>query len=61
MLGGWSRWYRVSESWFDQLTRFYKEIVENPDIPAGNLDKANEIICRCIEELRPLIKTYLVG
>ena len=44
--------------WIDQLIRFYKEIVENPDIPAGNLDEANEAICRCIEELRPLTKTY---
>ncbi len=46
------------EGWIDQLVRFYKEIVENPDIPAGNLDEANDAICRCIEELRPLTKTY---
>ncbi len=44
--------------WIDQLVRYYKKIVENPDIPTGNLDQANDAILKCIEELRPLTKTY---
>jgi len=45
-------------SWIDQLNEFYSKIVNDPDIPVGNLDKANEAVCHCIEELRPLTKTY---
>lgn len=40
--------------WIDQLVQFYKKIVEDPMIPVENLDKANDAILRCIEELRPL-------
>ena len=40
--------------WIDQLVRFYKKIVEDPNIPAENLDKANDAILECIEKLRPL-------
>jgi hypothetical protein len=40
--------------WINQLIGFYKKIVEDPSIPVENLDKANEAVCRCIEELRPL-------
>lgn len=42
------------ERWIDQLNEFYSKIVNDPNIPPENLDKANEAICRCIEELRPL-------
>ena len=48
----------MGDRWIDQLNEFYGEIVENPDIPSGNLDEANDAILRCIEELRPLTKTY---
>jgi len=40
--------------WIDQLVRFYKKIVEDPTLPVENLDKANDAILKCIEELRPL-------
>jgi len=40
--------------WIDQLIGFYKKIVEDPSIPTENLDKANDAILKCIEELRPL-------
>ena len=43
-----------AERWIDQLNKFYSKIVNDPNIPTENLDKANEAICRCIEELRPL-------
>ena len=40
--------------WIDQLIQFYKKIVEDPNLAVENLDKANDAILRCIEELRPL-------
>lgn len=40
--------------WIDQLVRFYKKIVEDQSLPMENLNKANDAICKCIEELRPL-------
>lgn len=40
--------------WIDQLVRFYKKIVEDPNLPTENLDKANDAILECIEKLRPL-------
>lgn len=43
--------------WIDQLVRFYKKIVEDPNLATENLDKANDAILKCIEELRPLTET----
>ncbi len=43
-----------AERWIDQLNEFYSKIVNDANIPTESLDKANEAICRCIEELRPL-------
>uniref|UniRef100_A0A6M3M1H2 Uncharacterized protein n=1 Tax=viral metagenome TaxID=1070528 RepID=A0A6M3M1H2_9ZZZZ len=42
--------------WIDQLVKFYKKIAEDPNIPVENLDKANDAILKCIEELRPLTR-----
>lgn len=52
----WTLWdsEEEPERWIDQLNEFYSRIVNDANIPPENLDKANEAICRCIEELRPL-------
>ena len=46
----------MGKRWIDQLNEFYWKIVNNPTITVENLDKANDIICKAIEQLRPLTK-----
>lgn len=48
----------AQDRWIGKFNELYWKIVKDPDIPVGNLDKANEVICEAIEKLRPLAKTY---
>lgn len=52
----WMLWVSEEEPerWIDQLNAFYSKIVNDANIPPESLDKANDAILKCIEELRPL-------
>lgn len=41
--------------WIGQLNDLYRRIVENPNIPTKNLDKANATILGAIQQLQPLV------